>query len=330
MYRFIIKRLLMLIPVFVGITIIVFLMLHFSPGDPARSLLGETASKEELQVVRNQLGLDKSLIVQYGIYMKKLIFSLDMGVSYISKRPVFGEILRRFPTTMLLTACGILVTLLLGIPTGIIAAVKQNTWIDKVANIIGMWGVSMPAFWLGLLMALVFSLKLRWLPATGFYGPKYWILPAITVGVNSSSLIMRMTRSSMLEVIRQDYIRTARAKGASERIVILRHALKNCLIPIITLVGLQIGMQLGGAVVTETIFSIPGLGKFMVDSIATRDYPVIQGGVLFIAVVFGLVNLLVDILYAYADPRIKSQYAGKRKRPQQKEARQAILKEISK
>lgn len=308
MYSYILKRLLTMIPVLIGITVIVFLILHFTPGDPARALLGDGATAEDIAILRHELGLDKPLIVQYAQYMYNLIFHLDMGVSYVSKRPVFGEILSRFPTTMLLTACGIIVTIIIGVPTGIIAAVRQNTWMDNAANLVGMWGVSMPAFWLGLLLSMFFALHLRWLPATGFYGPKYWILPAITVGVNTSSLIMRMTRSMMLEVMRQDYIRTARAKGLSEKMVILRHALRNCLIPLITLIGLQIGTQLGGAVITETIFSIPGVGNYMVGAITSRDYPVIQGGVLFTAVVFSLVNLIVDILYTYADPHIKTQF----------------------
>lgn len=324
MYRYIIKRLIMMLPVLFGITLIIFLMLQFTPGDPARALLGDTATQEELEAKRVELGLDKPLIVQYARYMIKLITKLDMGVSYVSKRPVFSEILIRFPATILLTACGMFVTVLIGVPTGIIAAVKQNTGWDKVANVVGMFGVSMPAFWLGLLLTQIFALKLGWLPATGFYGPKYWILPAITVGINTSSLVMRMTRSTMLEVIRQDYIRTARAKGVAEKKVILRHALRNCLIPLITIIGLQVGHQLGGAMVTETIFSIPGLGKFLVGSISSRDYPVIQGGVLYIAVVFSVVNLLVDIMYAFADPRIKTQYAGKGKRTKQKPQVQAV------
>lgn len=315
MHRYIAKRLLMMIPVLFGITILVFLMLRLTPGDPARSMLGDTASPEEIAELREELGLDDPLIIQYGRYMRDLILHGSLGTSYVSKREVMTEILNRFPTTILLTMCGILVTVLIGVPTGIIAAVKQNSWMDKVATFIGLFGVSMPAFWLGLLLSQFFALKLGWLPATGFYGPKYWILPAFTVGLNTSALVMRMTRSTMLEVIRQDYIRTARAKGVKESRVIIKHALDNCLVPLITVIGLQIGSQLGGAMVTETIFSIPGLGKYLVDSITNRDYPVIQGGVLFTAIVFSVVNLLVDILYAYADPRIKTQYAkpGKKK-----------------
>lgn len=325
MHKYIAKRLLMMIPVLLGITILVFLMLHLTPGDPARSMLGDTASPEEIAALREELGLNDNLVVQYGRYMKDLIFHGSLGISYVSGREVMSEILNRFPTTILLTLCGIVVTVLIGVPTGIIAAVKQNSWMDKAATFIGLFGVSMPAFWLGLLLAQLFSLKLGWLPATGFYGPKYWILPAITVGLNTSAMVMRMTRSTMLEIIRQDYIRTARAKGVKERAVVIHHALSNCLIPLITVIGLQIGSQLGGAMVTETIFSIPGLGKYLVDSISSRDYPVIQGGVLFTAVVFSVVNLLVDILYACADPRIKTQYAksGGKKRSVKLERKEA-------
>lgn len=327
MGRYIFNRLLMMVPVLLGITLIIFLMLQFTPGDPARAILGDTATQEELEAKRVELGLDKPLLEQYFRYMYKLIFKLDMGNSYVSKRPVMNEILVRFPNTVLLTAVGILVTILVGVPTGIIAAVKQYTWMDKVANVIGLLGVSMPAFWIGLLLSKWFALDLGWLPATGFYGPKYWILPAITVGINTSSLIMRMTRSTMLEVIRQDYIRTARAKGVLENNVIMRHALRNCLIPLITVIGLQVGHQLGGAMVTETIFSIPGLGKFLVDSISARDYPVIQGGVLYIAVVFSIVNLFVDILYAFVDPRIKTQFNRNRRRQKQADSIKPVVAE---
>ena len=312
MYKYIAKRLLMMIPVFLGITVLVFLMLHLTPGDPARSMLGDTASPEEIAELREELGLNDNLVVQYGRYMKNLIFHGSLGTSYVSGREVMSEILNRFPTTILLALCGIVVTVLIGVPTGIIAAVKQNSWMDKAATFIGLFGVSMPAFWLGLLLAQFFSLKLGWLPATGFYGPKYWILPAITVGLNTSAMVMRMSRSTMLEIIRQDYIRTARAKGVKEKTVVIHHALSNCLIPLITVIGLQIGSQLGGAMVTETIFSIPGLGKYLVDSISSRDYPVIMGVCLFTAVVVLLGNLVTDILYAVADPTISFQKGGKK------------------
>lgn len=319
MYKYVIKRIFMMIPVILGITVLVFMMLRLTPGDPAVTMAGDGATEEEISELREELGLNDPLPVQYVHFIGDLFLHGSLGTSYVSKREVMDEILSRFPTTILLTLCGIIVTLVIGVPTGIIAAIKQNTIWDRVATFIGLLGVSMPAFWLGLLLSQLFALKLGWLPATGFYGPKYWIMPAITVGLNTSATVMRFTRSQMLEVIRQDYIRTARAKGVREKTVVLTHALKNCLIPLITVVGLQIGGQLGGAMVTETIFSIPGLGKYLVDSITTRDYPVIQGGVLFTAIVFSVVNLLVDILYAYADPRIKTQYAKAKKTGKSKE-----------
>jgi peptide/nickel transport system permease protein len=303
----------MLIPVLLGVTVVVFLMLYLTPGDPARALLGDNANQEDILTLRKQMGLDDPMIVQYLRYMFKLLFKGDLGISYVSHRPVMLEILARFPTTMLLTAVGVLISVTVGVTTGVISAIRQYSWMDRLATAVGLIGVSMPAFWLGLVLSFVFALKLRWLPATGFYGPKYWILPAITVGVQTATMLMRMTRSSMLEVVRQDYIRTARAKGLNERRVTMHHALRNSLIPIITVVGLQIGNQLGGAMVTETIFSIPGLGKFMVDSILTRDYPVVQSGVLVIALVFSVVNVLVDILYALVDPNIRIQFSSMRK-----------------
>ena len=316
MWDVIVKRFLAMIPLLFGVTILVFLMTHFTPGDPARAMLGESATEEQIILKREELGLNDPLHVQYFNYLKGLVTRFDLGTSYSSGRSVSSEILARFPTTILLTLCGIIVTCGIGIPTGILSAVKQDTWIDKVCTVVALIGVSMPGFWFGLMLSYLFAYKLQWLPATGFYGPEYWILPAITVGLNTTATVMRFTRSQMLEVIRQDYIVTARAKGASEKRIILKHALKNSLIPVITVVGLQIGAQLGGAMVTETIFSVPGLGKYMVDAIQTRDYPVIQGGVLFIAIVFSVVNLLVDVLYTYVDPRIKAQFIrakGKKK-----------------
>lgn len=308
--KFIMKRLLMLIPVLLGVTIIIFLMLKLTPGDPARALLGDQASQEEIHILRTQMGLDDPLIVQYGSYMYKLILKGDLGVSYVSHTPVMEEVLARFPTTMLLTFVSVILSVAIGVTIGIISAIKQYSWMDRISTVIGLVGVSMPSFWMGLMLSFVFALKLQWLPATGFYGPKYWILPAVTLGISGATTLMRMTRSSMLDVIRQDYIRTARAKGLAEKRVILHHALRNSLIPIITLVGLQIGTLLGGAMVTETIFAIPGLGKFMVDSILYRDYPVVQSGVLIIALVFCVVNMLVDILYAFVDPTIKTQFSS--------------------
>ncbi len=234
----------------------------------------------------------------------------DLGISYATKKPVTEMIAERLPTTLTLAFVSVLLAGVIGVVLGVISATKQYTWVDSFASIFSLIGVAMPNFWLGLVLILLFSVKLGWLPATGFYGPSYWVLPAITIGYSLSATITRQTRSSMLETIRQDYLRTARAKGQKEIKVIVNHALKNALIPIVTVLGMQFGGSLGGAVLTESIFSIPGIGKLMVEAIRNRDYPMVQGGVLFIAIAACVMNLLVDILYAYIDPRIKSQYGS--------------------
>lgn len=297
-----------MIPVVLGVVFVVFTIMYLTPGDPAEIMLGEHATQQQVDEMRAKLGVDQPFLIQFGRYMKNLVLHGDLGTSYTTGRSVTTEILQKFPTTLKLAVVGALVSLVIGITTSIISATKQYSIFDKISLFVALFGVSMPSFWLGLLLIMLFSVKLGWLPSSGFYSPIYWILPAITIGTGSSAIIMRMTRSSMLEVVRQDYIRTARAKGQSERIVILRHALKNALIPIVTVVGLQFGGLLGGSVLTETIFAIPGIGKLMVDAIKQRNGPVVQGGVLFTAIIFSFVNLLVDVLYSYIDPRIRSQY----------------------
>ena len=308
MHKYIIKRIAMLIPVMLGVSFIVFTLMYMTPGDPAKIMLGESAPKEEVEKLREELGLNDPFLVQYGNYVKKAVFDQDIGRSYATKRPVANEIMARFPATLKLASIGVLVAVSIGIPIGIISATKQYTIFDQVSMVLALVGVSMPNFWQGLMLILLFSVKLGWLPASGFTSLKHMVLPALTLGTGSAATITRMTRSSMLEVIRADYIRTARAKGQAESVVINTHALKNALIPIITVVGLQFGGLLGGAVLTESIYSIPGVGRLMVDSIKSRDFPIVQGGVLFIAITFSAINLLVDILYAFVDPRIKSQY----------------------
>lgn len=308
MHKYILRRLVMLIPVMLGVSFIVFTLMHFTPGDPARIMLGESAPVEDVQKLREEMGLDDPFLIQYGRYVKKAVFDQDIGRSYVTNRSVTNEIITRFPATLKLAAIGVLVAVAIGIPVGIISATRQYTLFDQVSMVLALLGVSMPNFWQGLMLILLFSVNLGWLPASGFTSLKHMILPAITLGTSSAATITRMTRSSMLEVVRQDYIRTARAKGQVESIVINKHALKNALIPIITVIGLQFGSLLGGAVLTESIYSVPGVGRLMVDSIKSRDFPVVQGGVLFIAITFSVINLFVDILYAYIDPRIKSQY----------------------
>lgn len=314
MLRYVFKRLLMLIPVLLGVSFIIFSMMYFTPGDPAKVILGDLATQEDLELFREEHGLNDPFFVQYVNYMKGVITKGDLGTSYTTKQSVLKEILERFPTTFFLAGISILLAVVIGISCGILSATKQYSVIDHICNGLSLVGVAMPNFWQGMMMIIVFSLILGWFPPSGFSTPIQWVLPAVTIGTSQAANIMRMTRSSMLEVIRQDYIRTARAKGQKESVVIWKHALKNALIPVITVIGLSFGRLLGGAVLTESIFSIAGLGKLMVDSIKVKDYPTVQGGVLFIAFVMCMVNLLVDILYTVVDPRIRSQFADKRKR----------------
>lgn len=315
MYRYILKRLLMLIPVLLGVTFIVFFIMALSPGDPAAMILGDQASAEALEMKREELGLNDPLLVRYGNYIVDMLHG-DLGVSYKNSLDVWEQIWDRFPNTTILAIAGILVALLIGIPTGIISAKKQYTAIDNISMVVSLIGVAMPNFWFGLLMVIIFSLHLGWLPSQGMgegFIPllKSLVLPALTLGTGSAAMITRMTRSSMLEVIRQDYISTARAKGLSERIITYRHMMRNAMIPIITAVGLQFGTLLGGAMLTETVFSWPGLGRLMVESIKSKDIPLVLGSVIFLAIMFSVVNLVVDIIYAFVDPRIKSQYKKK-------------------
>ncbi|NLW39491.1 MAG: ABC transporter permease [Tissierellia bacterium] len=308
MIKYIARRLLMLIPVLLGVTFIVFTMMYITPGDPARLVLGESAPEEAVEALREEMGLNDPFLVQYFNYMKNLIVHRDLGISYVTRQPVMQEIVAAFPSTLKLAGSAVLFAIILGIPIGIISAVKKYSIFDNVTMAFALIGISMPVFWLGLLLILLFSVKLKMLPSSGYASFKHMILPAVSLGAQSVAIIARMTRSSMLEVSGQDYIRTARAKGQKEGTVVLKHAFRNALIPISTSVGLQFGSLLGGAVLTETIFSIPGIGRLMVDSIKMRDFPLVQGSVLVISVAFCIVNLLVDLYYAYIDPRVKTQY----------------------
>ena len=312
MYKYVIKRLLMLIPVLLGVTFIVFFILNLSPGDPAAMILGDQASAEALEMKREELGLNDPLLLRYGRYIWDMVHG-DLGVSYKNNISVWDQVMERFPNTAILAVAGILVVLLIGIPTGIISAKKQYSAIDNCSMVLALIGVAMPNFWFGLLMVIIFALNLGWLPSQGMGEGgiellKSLVLPALTLGTGSAAMITRMTRSSMLEVIRQDYISTARSKGVSERNITYRHMLRNAMIPIVTAVGLQFGTLLGGAMLTETVFSWPGLGRLMVDSIKSKDIPMVLGSVIFLAIMFTVVNLIVDLIYAFIDPRIKSQY----------------------
>ncbi|UUV17145.1 ABC transporter permease [Fusobacteria bacterium ZRK30] len=307
MHKYIFKRLLLLIPVLLGVSFLVFSIMSFTPGDPAQLILGESAPKAQVLALREEMGLNDPFIMQYGRFVLNAVQG-DFGRSYTSGREVFGEIFQRFPNTLILAIIGVIIAILIGIPVGIISATKQYSIMDSVSMIAALLGVAMPNFWLGLMLILFFSVGLGWLPSGGFGGWSSLILPSITLGTGAAAIITRMTRSSMLEVIRQDYIRTARAKGVTEKKVINKHALKNALIPVITVVGLQFGYLLGGAVLTETVYSWPGVGRMMVEAIRSKDTPVVLAAVLFLATTFSIVNLFVDILYGFVDPRVKSQY----------------------
>lgn len=308
MRKYIIRRFLSLIPVIIGVTFIVFLIMNMAPGDPVKSLLGEQASPDAIEELREELGLNDHVLIQYKNYFLDLIKG-DMGTSYKTKVGVAEEILSRLPTTAKLAVIAIVIAITLSIPLGILAAIKQNTWIDSLTMFIALIGVSIPVFWLGLMLLLFFSLKLGWFPVSGASSWQSFVLPGVTLGFLSMAAIARVTRSSMLEVIRQDYIRTARSKGVPYNIIIRKHALKNALIPTITVAGLQIGTLLGGSVLTETVFGLPGIGRMMILSIQGRDIPMVLGCIIVFTVVFSIVNLIVDIIYAFIDPRIRNQYS---------------------
>ena len=307
MLKFIGKRILMMIPIMVGVVLLVFSMMYFSPGEPAKYILGEMATAEDIAMFNAENGLDKPFVIQYFNYMVDALRG-DFGISYTTKQPVIDEILNRFPTTFKLALYSTIVAVLLGVTLGIISAVRQYSIWDNIARVFSMIGVSMPNFWQGLLFIIWFSVMLEWLPSSGFGTWKHWILPAITVGTSSAAAIMRMTRSSMLEAIRQDYVTTARAKGQKELIIVCIHALRNAIIPVMTVIGINFGRALGGSAISEVVFAIPGLGNLIIQAINVKNAPLVQGGILFIAVIMAFVNLLVDVLYAYVDPRIRSQY----------------------
>ena len=308
MVKFIIKRLLLMIPVVLGVVLLIFIIMSFTPGDPAAIILGTNATPQDIVALREELGLNQPMLVRYFQYIKDIVTEFDFGNSYTNGVPVMDEITTRFGYTLRVAIISTIFSCLVGIPLGVTAAVHRGTWRDDAAMTISLLGISVPAFWLGLMMAILFALKLGWLPASGVGGIEYYVLPCLSVAFGGLAALARQTRSSMLEVIRSDYIVTARAKGAPERTVVYKHALRNALIPIVTQAGSSFGILLGGALINETIFAIPGLGSYMVTAIKGRDYPVIQGCVVYVAVSFGLVMLAVDVLYAFLDPRIRAQY----------------------
>ncbi|SCY21751.1 ABC transporter permease [Alkaliphilus peptidifermentans] len=309
MLKYIAKRVLLMIPVILGVSFIVFLIMSFTPGDPARLILGQGASFEEVANLREAMGLNDNILVRYFRYVKDAVFKFDLGNSYSTKLPVTIELFERFPSTLKLAFGSTLLMIFIGVPVGIISAVKQYSLIDRISLVTALLLTSMPAFWLGLMLILFFSLRLGWLPATGVDTIVHFILPCTTLAAAMMASLIRMTRSNMLEVIRQDYIRTARAKGAKEMTVIYKHALRNALLPVITIIGLNFGGLLGGTMIIESVFAMPGLGTLTINAIRMKDTPTVMASVLFVAIFAGIINLIVDILYVYVDPRIKSQYS---------------------
>jgi ABC-type dipeptide/oligopeptide/nickel transport system permease component len=306
---YLVRRILLALPVLVGVSLLVFGVMRLAPGDPAAIMLGAQATREDVERLRRDLGLDRPVAVQYVQWMGRVLQG-DLGRSI----PLGREVLLRFKATVVLTGGALVIAISLGLAAGILSATRQYSWLDKLSMAVAVTGVSLPVFWTGIMLILVFALSLRWFPSAGMVSPYggglsdllwHLVLPAITLGTASAAAVARLTRSSVLEIIRQDYVRAARAKGLAERAVIARHVLKNAFNPILTVVGVQVGYLLGGAILTETVFSWPGLGSMMVRAIQARDYPLVQGGVLLIATTFVVVNLVVDLLYAVFDPRIR-------------------------
>ena len=301
----------MLIPVILITSFLIFWAMGLTGGDPAMIVAGEGATTEEIEAVREELGLNDPFMVRYFNYVKGMVTG-DMGKSYVTNKDVFKTFMEKLPNTLMLGGAAVLIAIVIALPLGIYTAIHQNTWKDTAGMVFALFGTSMPNFWLGLMLIIIFSLKLGWLPSGGKGGFDTLILPALTVGLGLAALITRTTRSSMLDVIRQDYMTTARAKGCSEKRVIFTHGLKNALIPIITAIGLQMSMVITGSVLAETVFSWPGIGRLVYDSIAKRDTPMVTGSIILCSVFMCLINLFVDLVYAFFDPRIKAQYSKKR------------------
>lgn len=309
--RYIAKRLLWLIPVVLGVAFLIFTILYFTPGDPAMMILGSSATASDLEAMRAQLGLDQPYFVQLFTYFRQVFLRFDLGTSLFTAKSISTEIVSRLPHTMILALGSMIISCVIGIPLGITAAVNQNKLGDRLSMVIALAGISMPQFWVGLLLVLLFALHLGWLPASGIGSWQHYVIPIVATSFGGIATNARLVRSSMLEVIRSDYITTARAKGVSRFASVYKHALPNALIPVITQVGASFGKMLGGTIVIETVFSIPGIGLYMINAINNRDYPVVRGSVIFLAIMFSLIILLVDIVYAYVDPRIKAQYEMK-------------------
>ena len=305
MGKFIAKRLLAMIPVLIGITFIIYTILALTPGDPAVAILGETATQEQIEELREEMGLNDFFVIRYFKYIFNAVRG-DFGTSYRTGLSVVSELMARLPYTFILAFFGVGLATIIGVPIGIVSAVKQYTLTDNVVTAVAMIMCSVPPFWLSLMLMMLFSLKLGWFPSIGVDSWRNFVIPIVAMAIGNMATMIRMTRSMMLEVIREDYIRTARAKGASERTIILKHALRNAILPVVTQVGISFGFQLGGAMVCETVFSIPGLGNMIITAVRQKDIPMVMGAILFVAAAISLVNLLMDVVYVWIDPRLKT------------------------
>ena len=318
MIRYVAKRLLMLIPIILGITFIVYFILSLTPGDPPRMILGANATPAQVEALREQMGLNAPVVLRYIRYMAGVLRG-DFGTSWSTREPVFQMVFMRFPYTFQLALLSMIVTVFFSIPLGIYSAVKQNTLADSSTMVLSMVLSATPKFWLGILMMLVFSVQLRWLPTSGLATWRHYIMPTIAMSAASVAINTRIVRASVLDVIKQDFIRTARAKGVKENVIFRKHALKNAMLPVVTIMGMSFASALGGSVLIENVFSIPGIGLLMIERIRQKDIPSVLACVIFIAVVFAVVNLITDILYSYIDPRIKAQYTRRREKQESKE-----------
>ncbi len=303
MIRFLLRRLALVVPTLLGVLVVSFLLLYVAPGDPVQAMVGERADSATIVRLRKELRLDRPLPVQFGHYAGRLLQG-DLGNSYITRRPILRELLQRFPYTLRLALAAMVLAATLGILVGVVGAWRPGTWWDRVLTLGAYLGVSFPVYWVGLVLILVFAVTLRWLPPSGSWGLVYLVLPAVTLGMRSIAVIARMTRAALQEALQSDFIRTARAKGLGETRVVLHHGLRNALLPVITVLGLDFGSYLTGSILTETIFSWPGVGRYVLNAIEKRDLPAVQGAILFLSVLFVLVNLLTDLAYAKADPRV--------------------------
>ena len=313
MTKYIVKRLLLMIPILLGISLVVLLLIDITPGDPAKLILGTRATEEEVSELREKMGLNDPLYTRYFRFIWNVVRG-DFGRSYTNNREVWTEMMQRFPYTLLLAIMATVLAVLIGIPLGVYAATHQYSWKDNAAIVLSLFCVSMPSFWFALILVQIFSVKIRILPMAGVVSWKGWIMPTVSLALGYAAGLARQARSNMLEVIRQDYITTARAKGQSERVIKYRHALKNACIPLVMIVGNMFGMSLGGALIAEAIFSVPGLGQYTLSGLTQRDYPVIQASVLFMSIIFSVMILLIDIAFAFIDPRIRSQFSKTKKK----------------